>query len=266
MGNSKSKDAKTKGKRFKAIPDSYESYDDLTQALRKAGLESSNLVLGIDYTKSNTWTGKRTFNGKCLHEISSNPRFMNQYQHVIFILGRTLEAFDDDKLIPVFGFGDATTGGTLCFPFLPDNQVCHGFQQVLDRYIQITPGISLAGPTNFAPVIQAAITQCQASRGYTILIIVADGEVTSVEETMNAIVEASNYPLLIIMVGVGDGPWDMMMHFDDKLPARRFDNFQFVDYHKTMAWNKKNPDVGFATAALMEIPEQYKLIRQLGLL
>ena len=33
--------------------------------------------MGIDYTKSNTWTGKRCFNGRCLHETSGQ---MNPYQ------------------------------------------------------------------------------------------------------------------------------------------------------------------------------------------
>lgn len=29
----------------------------VTDALRASGLESSNLILGIDFTKSNEWTG-----------------------------------------------------------------------------------------------------------------------------------------------------------------------------------------------------------------
>ena len=29
----------------------------VTRALRDAGLESSNLIVGIDFTKSNEWTG-----------------------------------------------------------------------------------------------------------------------------------------------------------------------------------------------------------------
>lgn len=29
----------------------------MTEALARAGLESSNLIVGIDFTKSNEWTG-----------------------------------------------------------------------------------------------------------------------------------------------------------------------------------------------------------------
>lgn len=47
---------------------------------------------------------------------------------------------------------------------------------------------------------------------------------------------------------------DLMDHYDDALVGRKFDNFQFVDFHRVMKNSFRNPEVGFATAALMEIP------------
>lgn len=97
------------------------------------------------------------------------------------------------------------------------------------------------------------------------MVIVADGQVTSEEETIQAIVDASNYPLSIVVIGVGDGPWNVMNDLDEKLPSRKFDNFQFVDFHEIKS-TARNPQTAIAIEALSEIPEQYKAIRKLKLI
>jgi hypothetical protein len=47
--------------------------------------------------------GRHSFGRKSLHAISGTP---NPYEQAISIIGRTLSPFDDDNLIPCFGFGD----------------------------------------------------------------------------------------------------------------------------------------------------------------
>ncbi|KAH9668777.1 E3 ubiquitin-protein ligase RGLG3 [Citrus sinensis] len=250
--------------------DNYNTLDEVISALREAGLESSNLILGIDFTKSNEWTGKYSFNRKSLHAISN---IRNPYEQAISIIGRTLSPFDEDNLIPCFGFGDASTHDQYVFSFYPDNHYCHGFEEVLARYREILPHLKLSGPTSFAPIIDAAIDIVEASnRQYHVLVIIADGQVTrnpdtpagrlspQEQATVNSIVAASHYPLSIILVGVGDGPWDSVQQFDDNIPQRAFDNFQFVNFTKIMSENKETSkkEAAFALAALMEIPLQYK--------
>eukprot|EP01018_Ginkgo_biloba_P021307 Gb_13018 [translate_table: standard] len=299
MGNKKSKDydprekyaessdsqvlkqpatANKHAQRFSHIPDQYKTLDQVITALRESGLESSNLIVGIDFTKSNEWTGKYSFNRRSLHEIGSIP---NPYEQAMSIIGRTLSPFDEDNMIPCFGFGDAFTHDHNVFSFFPDHRPCHGFEEALTRYREIVPHLRLAGPTSFAPIINVAVDIVERSGGqYHVLVIIADGQVTrstdteigclssQEKKTIDAIVAASQYPLSIVLVGVGDGPWEAMQQFDDNIPRRIFDNFQFVNFtsimYKSMELSEK--EAAFALAALMEIPSQYKATQELHLL
>lgn len=251
----------SKVRRFKAIEDRFTTLTQVTEAIKDEGLESCSLIFGIDYTMSNKVQGERTFHGKCLHDISEER--INPYQEVIQILGETLEAFDDDGEIPTFGFGDIRTKDQGIFA-MPHKEKGGGFRAVLETYNRVTPTVKLHRPTNFAPLIMKAIEIVQELKTYHILVIVADGQVTSELETTQAIVEASRYPLSIIVIGVGDGPWGMMEEFDDKLPARHFDNFQFVNFHEVMS-SAVFPPAAFALHCLMEIPDQYKAIKSWAL-
>ena len=77
-------------------------------------------------------------------------------------------------------------------------------------------------------------------------------------------VRASNLPLV---VGVGDGPFGLMEEWDDRLPERRFDNLQFVDFSRIYPLREERVrDAAFAIAALQEIPEQYREVQRLRLL
>ncbi|KRZ70902.1 Copine family protein 2, partial [Trichinella papuae] len=242
--------------------DKLSTLEAISDVMRRAGLESSNLIFGIDYTASNKYQGEKSFDHKCLHTI--HPVIQNPYQQVITIMGKTLAPFSNGGTISAFGFGDVATSDMSVFPLKMDGE-CHSFEEVLNVYNTITPKVILCGPTNFAPLIFQATEICKKVKSYHILVIVADGQVTSEKATRDAIVHACKYPLSIIVVGVGDGPWDMMRVFDESLPKRKWDNFHFVNFHQVTS-NSSQPELAFVLEALLEIPDQYKKIKSLGLL
>ncbi|KAJ4460950.1 putative E3 ubiquitin-protein ligase RGLG3 [Paratrimastix pyriformis] len=193
-------------------PDRFKTWDEMRAGLREAGLEASQLMFAIDFTKSNNWSGEKSFH-QPLHTL--NTPGGNPYERVITMMGTALQGFDDDNLIPAFGFGDVVTTDREVFSFMPDGRPCAGFNQVLDQYRAIVPYALLSGPSTLAPIIRAAVDTVRATGQYHILVVVTDGQVDDPKGDGAAIVMASQYPLSIVVVGVGDGPWDEMRKFDD---------------------------------------------------
>lgn len=247
---------------FCAIEDHFTSFSDVSAACKRAGLEKCGLIIGIDFTASNEWQGRKTFSSQCLHKVIPG-RIYNPYQKVISIIGQTIEPFDDDHLIPAYGFGDSSTSDEDVFCFHSNGNACKGFSEVLEKYNEYATQLSFSGPTSFEPIISKAIEIVKLRKSYHILIIIADSQVTEESRTIESIVSASDYPLSIVVVGVGDGPWDMMEDYDDFLPNRKFDNFQFVNYHSVTS-KVKNPDANLALHTMMEIPHQYKIVKALN--
>lgn len=55
---------------------------------------------------------------------------------------------------------------------------------------------------------------------------------------------------LLSLEGVGDGPWDTMEDYDDNLPERKFDNFQFVNFAREIGKGDVHGETNFALACL----------------
>jgi len=275
------------------IPNRYESMNDLTKALRDAGLEKCNLLVAIDFTKSNTWQGEKTFGGKCLHDlgttyeiaegapggdIKEEKQIDNPYQQVLKTAAAPLNEFDEDKRIPTCIFGHARDHNAdyVCeiydSPHSPDrDKGCHGLEGVLAAYENAVHEYNFSGGTLFSPVLHWAQRKVEDSGNeYHILIILGDGNLDEKDMRETQIVlsnSSKRCPLSIIFVGVGDGSdpknekdkWERMRILDD-CPTGPFDIWQSVYLANIQAQLQKSPhpDVELATLMLMEIPDQYK--------
>ena len=216
-----------------------------------------NIVFAIDFTESNAENGRESFHGFPLHFLDPNALVANPYQRVMELCARTMEDFDDDHSFPVFGFGDAVTTDKACFSLTPGGEEIEGIDAVVRRYREIVPFVCMRGPTSFAPVIRKAADISRAAdsdgrRTFQILVIITDGQVTEPEPTATAIIEACESPISIIAVGVGDGPFDSLEHFDEHIAGRTFDNFHFTRFEAAMS------DEEFFQNAFSEVPKQFR--------
>lgn len=81
--------------------------------------------------------------------------------------------------------------------------------------------IEKSGPTNFAPTIRkcleiALANPCTETRpSYNILLIITDGIITDIRDTIDALVELAHQPFSIIIVGVGENDFGAMAELDN---------------------------------------------------
>jgi len=230
----------------------------------RGGCEIS-MVCCIDFTASN---GAPT-DPSSLHYV--DPRGQpNEYQSAISAVGTILEEYDYDKQFPLYGFGGIISGTSQvshCFPmtFDPNHVEVNRVTGILECYTNALQCVRLHGPTCFAPIIRAASALAQqADRdgkiSYIVLLIITDGVIMDMDPTRDAIVDACNLPLSIIIVGVGNADFSAMEQLDGDDEALRAtdgrcasrDIVQFVPFSKY-----KSMDISFlARDTLMEVPEQ----------
>ena len=159
---------------------------------------------------------------------------------------------------------------------LDENQELPGFQGILDAYKKNVPKLSfgdMGSATNpktnksyrgddFYTLIEHVVNKTgiisQERQYYNILLLVIDGDAFDNQATIDAIIEANDKPISIIIVGVGnisfsncrkfDADDEPLVHSNGKKMTR--DIVQFVKYN-----NCASPQE-FAHQVLAEIPNQ----------
>ncbi|KAL4000728.1 NACHT, LRR and PYD domains-containing protein 12 [Sarotherodon galilaeus] len=223
-----------------------------------------NFTVAVDFTGSNG----DPRSPQSLHYIS--PQGVNEYLTAIWSVGNVIQDYDSDKMFPAFGFGaqiPPTWQVSHEFPlnFNASNPFCAGVEGVVEAYRSCLPQVKLYGPTNFSPIInhvacfaKQALQQTTAAQ-YFVLLIITDGVITDMDETRNAIVNASRLPMSIIIVGVGGADFSAMEFLDGDDGRLRSltgeaamrDIVQFVPFRQF----QNAPKEALAKTVLAEVPE-----------
>ena len=204
----------------------------------------------------------------------------NQYETAIRSVVDIIADYDSDGLMPVLGFGARLPpDGKVSHEFFvnghPTNPYCEGTSGVLAAYKACVSRIQLFGPTNFSPSINHVSSIAKNfldGAHYFILLIITDGIITDMEETKEAIVAAAEYPMSIIIIGVGEADFGPMedLDGDDKRVTTQTghvasrDIVQFVPIRNFIeiqgTWGARNQfhfsRSNLAKEVLAEIPDQ----------
>ena len=217
------------------------------------------LTIGIDYTSSN----KDPEDPLSLHYLGMNK---NDYEQAIEACGIICAYYDYNQLFPVYGFGaviNNTQHADYCFNVnFKNNPEIYTIENVIKEYRNSFKNLHLAGPTNFCPLIKKVIGNIKMENNplkYHILLILTDGIIYDMQETIDALVDGSFLPLSVIIIGIGNDHFSEMIELDgDDRPLtnsngvkRARDLVQFVPFNKF----KFNPN-GLAEQVLEEVPRQ----------
>lgn len=222
--------------------------------------------VAIDFTGSNG----DPVQPSSLHFIGGGS-ILNYYEQAITSIVSIIQDYDSDKQFPVLGFGARLPpDGRVSHEFfvnMTDNPFCCGVNGVLDAYRSCIRMVQLYGPTNFSPVIEHVIKFARSyadGNNYFILLILTDGVISDMPNTVKSIIAASSLPISIIIIGIGNADFTAMEVLDaDKIclesggvKARR-DIVQFVPFSRFLS--QGDPHLirqRLAKEVLAEIPRQ----------
>eukprot|EP00756_Hemistasia_phaeocysticola_P043531 Hpha_TRINITY_DN17112_c0_g1::TRINITY_DN17112_c0_g1_i1::g.146703::m.146703 len=217
----------------------------------KAGFEI-NLTICCDFSSSN---GATDSPDSLHYKPPSGTRTKNEYvsalEQVVGILGE----YDKDKEFTFWGFGAQPKGYVPPAVQSPkkglggvlgakDNTVNEGLSHIfpvsgdyLNPYVQGVEGVVQAywecledrmvpaEPTHMTPCLSQTYKQVEGKKDiYQIVLFVTDGQVNDMTDLIDLVVDASETAMSIIIIGVGQGPFNHMQRLSaDDVPLQSSD-------------------------------------------
>lgn len=227
------------------------------------------MSVAIDYTASNGDPSDPS----SLHYNDPDRTKKNQYEIAMEQVGKVLETYAYKKKFMAYGYGGKVNGQeqvSHCFE-LNGNQkdpAIDGLQNLLDKYKESLSKVKLWGPTIFKEFLERVKKFVKEKMEtpvllYHVLLILTDGCIHDMRETINCIVQMSDLPISIIIVGIGkDKDFGNMEILDadnvvltnDNQEESKRDIVQFVKY------DDYGENIGrLAEQVLCEVPDQMVL-------
>ena len=170
--------------------------------LLKQGL-NLNLSIAIDFTGSN----RHPSDYYSLHKIKDG--FINNYEKAMRENIKIISIYNKQDKYDIYGFGAEINdefkeifniNGTA-------DPSIEGIDNIISEYKKTVNSVVFSGGTYFSPVIQEFKRKLETNKNndfnYYILLIISDGLIGDIDETIDSIIEASKFPISFIIVGIG---------------------------------------------------------------
>ena len=169
-----------------------------------------DLGIAIDFTGSNG----HPLDVISLHYIENG--FINNYEKAMRENTKIISIYNKEDKYDVYGFG-ANVNGEFKEIFNingTDDPSIKGIDNIISEYKKTVYSVDFSGGTFFAPIIREIKRKIEMKKdndfNYYILLIISDGEIHDIKETIDSIIEASKFPISFIIIGIGDNVNDDM--------------------------------------------------------
>lgn len=217
------------------------TYDQLINMLKENGLETFNLIIGLDCSKR-----------------ISNVKY-NLCKQILTTINIVFSKFNNEENILLYGFNSHEIFSFLKSDFGEELSSDIGTViKTLDNFIlnqKNMKNINNEKTCSLTHIINKAIDVIKRENTYYVLLLIGNNKLDQEVELLKTINEISNFPMIIIYVNLSQKAWE-----NNKKNNNKYNNLKLLRYKKNVK-NDNQYALNFAIKFFCEIPDHYKQIK-----